>query len=319
VGNIAGTCPGSDDFTSLVNEATRLLMRRGHWFNTVQKMQFCTYNNCLTWPRIVGTPLAINVNSHMPVLNNWYSFMPMERQDYHSCCRGGPAITTENNSPVFNQIACNKGMYIRHYPELQADVGKSVTIYGTDINGQTVRSLRTDGTYRDGVQLFTLIPFSSTSVRFRTVTRVLLDEMVGTNRLYQYDPDNNVLLDMALYQAGETNPTYRTTHLRGCVGSVLGNGTGCTTQITALIKQQFIPVKYDSDLVQIDNMDALKLVVQAIKSGEAYTPEEREKYIMLGVKEMNLELNDKYPLNQIPVQINTFGSCPPARSGVGMI
>src|SRR5262245_34232968 len=72
---VAAACPSSEDFRDLLNEATRLLMKRGSFWGTAKRVNFCAYNNCLVFPRQVGTLLAMNrCNSSIPPMNQWYSF-----------------------------------------------------------------------------------------------------------------------------------------------------------------------------------------------------------------------------------------------------
>jgi len=326
---IASACPDTDQFRSLLNDGTRELMRRGHWFATVRKMRGCVYNSCITWPRQVGTVLALNTCAqHVPVFNNWAAFSPMDGSDYECAmlCRSQSMLINDGETPVFNQIECAEGMYIRAYISQPSDVGRSITIYGVDSNGQTVRSERDDGTFQDGVVLTLASPYVSTQKQFRRVTRVLKDPTDGPVRLYQYDSTNNVLKDMAYYEAGETSPSYRHTVLNASRYRMFGGGaaaacacSGGLRQISALIKLQFIPVRYDDDAIQIENIDALKLAMQAIKLGEGYSLAQREAAMMLAVRELNLELADRFPLDQIPTNVNPFGTALPRRAGIGRV
>ena len=75
----------------------------------------------------------------------------------------------------------------------------------------------------------------------------------------------------------------------------------------------------DDDIVQIENLDALKLAIQAIKTGEGYNHEEAEKAMLRAVHELNLDLYDKYPLQQTPISVNAFGTALPRRAGIGTI
>lgn len=320
---VSAACPNSSEFISLVNDATRMLMRRGHWFGTLQKIRGCVYNNCITWPRSVGTVLALNrCAQHVPVWNNWYEFVPLDQCDC-DCAFGWRhrnLLVNDGQTPVFNNIECGKEVYIRVYPSNPSDIGKSITIYGIDSNGQMVRSKRDDGTFQDGVVLTIALPYATTQFKFRNVTRVLKEVTDSPIRLYQFDSDNNVLLDMAFYEAGETSPSYRHTVLsasrfRNCLGTCSSG----LKQLTALVKLEFVPVVYDDDIVQIENLDALKLAIQAIKASEGYSFEEREKAMLLAIRELNLGLEDKFPIQQAPVNINPFGTARPARAGIGRL
>lgn len=320
--DIAGACTTSSQFLTLLNDGTRILMTRGHWFGTVQKLRGCVYNNCITWGPRVGAVLAMNACSqHIPVWNNWAEFVPMDGHDYACACRCRYAkgLINDGTTPVFNQIECAEGRYIRVYPTQPTDVGRTVTLYGVDTNGQTIRSERDDGTFQDGIVLLIATPYASTQIQFRRVTKVLKEVTDGPIRLYQYDSTTGLLQDMAYYEAWETAPNYRHTFLNANRRGICYGCNDGLKQITALVKLEFVPVVNDDDTVLIENLDALKLAMQAVKMADSYTFEEREKAILLAVREMNLDLANRFPLDQIPASVNPFGTARLSRAGIGSI
>lgn len=324
--DVAGVCADSDQFASLLNKATRMLMTRGDFWGTVAKVTTCIYNSCLVWPREVGTVLAVNVNRRpVSVWNNWYSFTPLTRDDFcmggfgfrDGTCFGNTAVENDGTSPVFNPIACGKNMYVRAYPSTQQDIGKTVTIFGVDSNGQEIRTQKADKTWQDGVTITLAIPFVSTPMQLREVSRIIKQETQGPVRYYQYDSDNDVLLDLVSHAPTETTPLYRRSKIHN---SRRKCGSDCRlSQIDALAKLEFIPVKYDSDRVLISNLDALKDMILSIKYSEAGDKENSAKYELSSIHEMNLEASNRYPKTQTPVLINPFGSALPVWHGVGRI
>lgn len=234
----------------------------------------------------------------------------------HGTCRGGTVGMDDSQVPVFKNVPCGQNFYIRAYPMTAKDVGKTLTIFGTDYNGQPIRILR-GGVWQDGVIITLALPFVSTPMLIRHIDHVLKDETQMPVNLFQYDPVNNVLLNCATYAPTETAPAYRKTELRGFRGR-RGNCDGAS-QIEALVKLEFIPVKYGTDLILIDNLDALKLMIQSIRNSEAGDEAGANRYEADAIHELNLELRDRFPLDQIPININAFGSALPAYHGVGRI
>ena len=82
----------------------------------------------------------------------------------------------EGTSPVFNPIGCNQNVYLQFFLSSPTDLGKGITVYGIDSNGQVVMSQRQDGTIQEGVRLILAKPFVQTPVKFRPVTRINKDE-----------------------------------------------------------------------------------------------------------------------------------------------
>jgi hypothetical protein len=325
---ISGLCANSDEFISLANDAVRMLMNRGDWVSTVQKVTACIYSGCITWPRGVSTPLAINMcGNTIPLSNHWYEFSEMTQHDwfdYLSCGSCGRMRGIQgDNSPVFNPISAadgTNGVYLRFYPTQPTDMGKMVTVFGVDSNGEELRSLHLDGTVQDGIETPLTLPFSTMPASdrnvntMRHVTKIIKDETDGPLYCYQYRATDNVMLDLARYESSETNPSYTTTRLSGFGFNVLGTSP---IKITALVKLDFIEAVNDNDTVQIDNLDAIALMMQGLKFGDAYSAQESVAMQALAVKELNLALRRKYPTEQIPISLSAFGTATPSRHSIG--
>ena len=93
-----------------------------------------------------------------------------------------------------------------------------------------------------------------------------------------------------------------------CVsGGVVSNSTTCDKSgIMALVKLRYIAVENDSDLVLIDNVEALKYMVQSIRYGESGDIASQEAYKALAVKEGNLAIWNEQTEDQVPVVSGTF-------------
>jgi len=329
--DIAGQCPDSAQFAAYVNKATRMLMTRGNWWGTVQKMQFCVYGRCITWGRYVSTVLAVSTcGAPIPVWNNWYSFMPLSRNDFGSCfqlstgraCIGNLAISEDGTSPVFNPITCGANVYVRIYPNSPKDAGKVVTVYGVNnTTGQVIRTERADGTIQEGVEMVLAVPFVSSPFPIRDIVRINKPETQDVLRFYQYDAVNDVLLDLVSYAPTETNPMYRHTKVVGGTrlrGNVQ-NGCDGLRQVQALVKLEFVPVKNDNDLVLIENLDALQDMILSIRAKDAGNIDESKALEASAIRELNLEVRNKFPLDQIPINIVPGAAIGVNRVGVGRI
>lgn len=309
--NVAGSCPSSAAFSQLVNEATRRLMRRGDWAGTVVRIMVCARRGCVVWPRYVGKVRKINhcQGSALPVRNLWWDFVEENRPT--NLCGPELGLVAFGKSPVFQDILGSKRL-VRAYPGCPADVGKTVTLFGLDENNQPLRTANQDGTWTEGVKITMAIPFGSTSVFVNRVDRVSKEITQLDVHLYAYDSVNNVLEDMAVYEPGETNPDYERSQLRsGCAGSCGTTGiVSCATSqsVIALVKLKFIPASVGTDLVLIQNLDALKLMVQAIKFSEAGDRTSAQAYEADAIRELNLELRDESPIEEMPVSFGEFAN-----------
>jgi hypothetical protein len=305
-----------------------MLCNRGDFYGTVKKIRVCVYGNCITWARQVSTILAINqCNGNVPLSNHWYDFDTLTRHDLlgywgMGCCGQIHGIQGDT-SPVFNPISTadgTAGVYLRFYPTQPTDMGKMVTVFGVDSNGEELRSLHLDGTIQDGIETPLAIPFatmpaSDRSVNtMRHVTRIIKDETDGPLYCYQYNPVTNLMLDLARYESSETNPEYQTTRLTGnwCVSA-----QAIPRTISALVKLAHIDAVNDNDTIIIDNLDAIAMMMQALKLGDAYDSDQKRKMEGEAVRELNLELRRRLPLDQIPVTLSPFGTATPSRHSIG--
>lgn len=326
--NIIGVCPTSPQFVDLVNEAVSRLMTYGDWWATTAKARVCVSRNCVAWPRWVGTILAINWGGHnRPIQNGWYDFIPVSSNDClcYGRWKSNLTIVDDGLTPVFNNVPCGSSNYIRAYTRLQADVGQTVHLFGIDENGQTVMSKDASDQWYEGEILTLATPYVQSAIKYREVTRVIKSETTGPIDLYQYDSSTDLLLDMAHYEPSETNPMYRHSTVRGgFYGSITGNcctsSTGTTARkVEILAKVQHIPAIQDTDTIQIDNIPALKLMIQAVRLEEAGDDDGSMKKQTLAIKELNRQLRNKLPLDQIPIYWESNGTARPVLHGIGQI
>lgn len=333
-------CVDSPEFLDLLNDSVRILMDRGNWWNTVQRITFCAWNNCLTFPRQVGTLLALDrCGNTIPPRNHWFSFSDTLATDYgywnnlggfggYSGWPGygfgsnyGLATAVDGNTTsVFNQIPCLQARYVRYYPTDIADVGKTITVFGIDGNGQIVRTTRTDGTVQEGEVITLAIPYAQSTTLFRRVDRVI--KHITQRPVFGYQFDGGNQYNLSVYQPTETLPEYRYTRVVGgcCAQGNSGQACGCTPkQYSALVKQQFVECVTDDDLVQISNVDALAMTFQGIKAQDSYGPEEAEKFFMQATRQLNLELRNKMPNAQTPATVRYQGGAPLQRRLIGYL
>lgn len=323
--NISGVCIASDQGVDQLNEATKRLMDYGDWYATIVKARVCIDRGCVTWPRWVGTVLATNLCGHnRQIANHWYDFVPLSANDCSHYGRWGSntAFTDDGATPVFSNVPCGFARYLQVYARYRTDFGKTITFYGIDDNGQEVMVKDALGDWVQGETIVLATPYARSTKKFREVTKVIKDLTVGPVDVYQYDGDTTLLSDMAHYEPSETNPMYRHATLHGCTsGCVCSSGSTSTTSKTLeiLAKLQFIPVAVDADTIQIDNIPALKLMIQAVRLEEAGDDDGANKKQAMAIKELNRQLRNKFPLDQISVVMAGEGTALPVNHRIGLV
>jgi hypothetical protein len=74
------------------------------------------------------------------------------------------------------------------------------------------------------------------------------------------------------------------------------------------VKLEFVPVSNDRDFLLIDNFDAIKFMIQAIKFEEANDDQNAEIKITKAIRELNMESSDKNPDEQTAIRVSLTGS-----------
>lgn len=324
IAQVASCDPASDEFRSLVNEGIDLLLQRGDWPGTVVPMRFQVIDGCIVWPRLVQRVRRIN-HCHWPlkVGNIFHDYV--DRNQYAGWCGQGiffwggagfhhhggyGRLDSQGRVPIFNDVPTVNPQYIRAYALAPQDVGKTVTIFGIDANGNPLDHLGNDGFRHPGLIITLAVPFGQSSLTIGRIDAVQKDVTQKRVGLYAYDTVTALLTPLAMYDPDETNPSYAKDRLFS-----RGHKT-CLTPFTVitLIKLAFVPVIEDSDYIFIPSLNALKFAVQSIKKGEANDVEAREQYMQQAVNELNFVLNNEEPLYEVPVDEGFMGE----PQGIGM-
>lgn len=306
--NISGLCSDSDEFVSVLNEAMRRLDRRGNFFDRDRLMEFCVYNGCITWPRMVGTVLGVRPCGcdSMDIRNNWYNILgPRNCNNF----RAAWVMKDHGTAPAYNDISGEDGKYIRIYPTKREDVGKTVTLFGVDGNGQPLQE-KVGNIWRRGVTLTIQAPYIQSSMLIKRISSVVKEATQANIIVYEYESSTGYQRDIALYEPSETHPNYRRSIIDGFCNfpGPLEESNGVRwKKIEALVKLKFVEVSSDEDFLPISNLDAIKFAIQAIKLEEANQDDEAEVKIAKAIRELNFELRDKNPGPQTTVKINPIG------------
>lgn len=327
VANIAGVGPTSQQFIDYVNEAVKILIDKGEWFGTVKAMVGTTYRGCMIWPSGVTAVYAMNSRGrHVNVSNYWYEFVEWNGQHGHDFenvvrplngRRPESIVRFSGTVPVFNNPTAAAPFQIQATAGLASDYGKTVTIYGQDSNGVEVFSLRNDGTTQRGY-LMTLGGLSVTSMAFSNVTAVAKDITTAPVTLWVYSPSTPMQTPVAIYQGWETSPAYLCSDLRGG-GNYCFNGQPIPHCIEALVSLSATPVAQPSDLIPIDNLDAIKMMVQSVRAREGNDTGDADQLELTAVRRLNAELQKRFPYQLTPINIRAFGTAVPRRAGIGRI
>lgn len=313
--NVSGVCHDSEQFAAQVNSVTRRLMRRGGWWKTEVLLRICIIGCRLVWPRMVGTVLGLRFcrAGIVPLKNNWWAVSGYCSNGWD----GAVVVRDDDTAPCYNEITGNEGKYLRWNVVKRNDVGKTMRVYGFQYGGQPLQEKNAAGEWIPGITLTAAAPYvTSTTLVTKIDAIVFPTPLEGMSYLYQVDATTGDLLDLGAYQPGENRPCYRVSHIDG-INSIPHRTDEYDRHIRqgeALVKLEFIPAVRDEDFIMLDNVDALRLGIQALRLEEANDDVQATIKWTLAIKELNMELRDRNPSAQTVIRTNDIGAHRPILS-----
>jgi hypothetical protein len=157
------------------------------------------------------------------------------------------------------------------------------------------------------------LPFVMSTIPYRRIDRVIKDPTQGRVSGFFFDTVKNVWVPMATYEPGETAPMYVTSRIPN-----IQRWNGSPQIVSAMVKTEVVEVVSDTDLVQIDNLDALAYAMQSAKHSDAYDHAGAEAALVRAIRDLNYQLRDKYPLEQTTVSFRPFGTASLQKLFLGM-
>ena len=317
---VLGSCSSSQDAIDIINEAASRLMRRGDWFETYIPIFVCVFNGCLVMPRYVQQVRRINFcNREIPVHNGWYEFLAYNQNycGWHKWLSGWLGHETqlrqESTSAVFQDVQ-GDGRLIRAYPRCNADIGKTMRIFGLDNNGQPLITVDASGNITQGQLLTIASPFGSTNTFVRSISYIVRDPTTMIVDVYAYNATTNLLEDIGHYEPTETTPTYARYKLNinwpvasANATTFIPNCCGVSRGVVMMVKLRWIAAVNPYDLVLIPCVDALKPMIQAIqleeKGDDAGSVQKEKRAIEI----LNRELENNSPDDQFALANNSLG------------
>lgn len=306
VGRSCGIATTSGDFVNYVNDATRQLIIRGNWWASVQPMLLTMVwspHPVLICPREVESILAVNEHYHAEVKNFWYKFVPWNDEFRHwfDDFIGGDSVNWRHHhkrvaynigtTPVYNQINPSQPMYVRATSNNVNDVGINVSFFGVDGSGNPAQA-----TLVLAIPPGQTYPMNVSNVQFGQIQRIVKDLSNGYITCQQ-DDNNGNLLPLSIYQPSEQTPEYTVMRLDG-----FGHLHHALPFISVIAKLAFIPALADTDNVLIENQDALRDMVLAIRKKEAGDIQGAAAFEASAIHELNRDMETRFPDEQFVVE-----------------
>jgi hypothetical protein len=307
----AGLNPTSDAVKDRVNEIIESLLYRGNWKLTERKLRIATTNNVLPMPREVEKIIGDRVTIDRYVRNVFdmnYEFLengPGEFGETYSSC---PNLLDLGWFPTFFEIPETVTKPIFAISTASSDVVKTITITGRDSARNEITEEITINKWSGGIE-GTIINFSDnitlSTNNFYEITTVNKPVTDGYVTLYAYDSSTSNLWFLSKYHMDETVPNYRRYRILNANMPDTRPTTDTTYghHVLCLVKLKYIPAKRDSDVLLIQNKEAIQLWAQAIREQNTGNIQQAKLFKLEAIEALNAQLTDTQT-NEIKIQIN---------------
>jgi len=275
-----GSCSDPLAYTRL-NQATRRLLNRNRKPVHIRRLiRFFTRKDIITLPHEVERILYYDMDGAPgPLFSSAYEFVshgPGELGCSPACAAGNyledlgnhyslmfdvPGMEMEANSkePLY------RGHSLVAFSADAGDIGSALTLFGRNIRnedlGQTGVPLVINQ-WAGGVEGNLISAAGGAELNLlgdvRDITRIIKPRTNGFVSLYTYDPQTFQMYFLAKYHPYETHPRYRRYRLTA-------PNYRCGSAILAWCELGYVPHEHATDVLLIQNIDALKLMVMAIE------------------------------------------------------
>lgn len=271
-----GSCPGNAVVLDRINEAQRRLLSEGKadWDSTQRHVQFCTQNGCVALPREFESARLVSLDGGPAnIFPNSYRYLengpgPEASSDHY----GKDLEDLGDGWPTFFDMpVCADGLELFAVSTSIEDTNLTIQAFGRMADGSEILQ-------DTGIPGFSLAirhwadstegklagyPVASSAQRLSRVTQLILP--AGRRAyvtLYAVNPTTHEMYFLSKFHPAETNPAYRRYR-------ILGAGCDCDTCVIMLAKIRHVPLVRDDDVLLIQNLDALKTMVMAIREENA--------------------------------------------------
>jgi hypothetical protein len=171
-----------------------------------------------------------------------------------------------------------------------------IKIKGFDENGMEISETLTIGTWKGSVegQLDGNNLPAMTTQKFAEVTSVAKPETTGYVTLDTYDPETSQVYYLSKYAPNETHPAYCRYKV---INSYISKDGTCNNNILCLVKLKHVDMSEDDDVLVVQNIDAIKSMVIAIREEDANRLENAMSYEAKAVAMLNESMQNSTTIN----------------------
>lgn len=236
-----------------ISDSIELLANKGEIDPLVGYVDICVTGQCVTLPREVETPLAVNIGGH-PSLGHdqLFSFHLNGPGDFQQTCEF--SWFDVGNFPTYRDLACASRLIA--FLDNEEDEGAELWVFGFDNENRPLRT-QVNGVWRDGILIPTVFGYALPDADAQTVSRItgiVKARTVGNIRLSSFDNSSGTGTLLGVYEPDETLPLYRRIRI-----------ARCTSHIRLHYRRRTARVYSVNDRILLHSRLALLLAMRAVK------------------------------------------------------
>ncbi len=295
--NALGRCD-QDEVFRRISDAVRLANNQLKGDANIAYMDLCVCDGCVTLPADVGTVLAVNVGGQPTLIRDqWFQFhINGNGSDCNQPCgytdELGQVTTFKEPSGPVNIVA---------EVENALDSNATVRVFGWN-DGKRIYTPNSEGVLEDGFLVPTVYGYPGLNPDAPTITRIDRVTKQATNgfiRLIAIDPVTNASHTLiGYYLPWETTPMYRRIRV------------GDHSWVRVKYKKKDLEVRGEDDWINIENREALILLIKCVKFRLDNQIEQAKNYEIEGIRLLSNQIESERPPGISPPQI-IWDSYPP--------
>jgi len=293
----SGIDPDDPRVTARINEAQELLGPKGKYGDLMRCLRFCVHGGFLTLGRDIKSVEKYRIDGEVEhVWSKWYEFLEGGPGPLDS--RAGWHKDFIDRGKVCTQYDPHEALSLMVVSDEDEDEDAVLTVRGYDDADQEVRW---NGQFGEAIPIRKTNPLYSVS-KFRNISNVVKPVTNGYVHLAAVTTEGAFYrYHLASYHPDETNPSYRRYAIYQPSTATAGY------LVTALCKLQFVPASHDTDVLYIQNLAALKRMIQAIGYYDAGELQKGQQYEVSAEAILAEADNDETPgNNEIDFQMTGF-------------
>lgn len=236
-----------------ITDAVELLANKGEIDPLLGYVDLCVDGQCVTLPREVETPLAVNIGGR-PALGRdvLFSFHLNGPGDFQTPCDWEWA--DQGNHYTYRDLNCPAKLVA--YLDSNEDTGKKLKVWGYDEQNRPLRT-RVNGVWQDGyfVPMVYGYPVPDSSAPFISrITGIKKDVTVANVRLSTLDNGSDTGTLLGIFEPDEVLPIYRRIRI-----------AQNAEWIRLFYRRRSLELRSQHDRILLHSRPALKMAMRALK------------------------------------------------------